>query len=192
MAGDHVDERGLPRAVGPDDAHGLLRRDVEGDIARRHNRAEGLLQIAHRKDRGHDPFSGVRPRRENSEPSPSGRNRMVSSSAEPRMSCQKPGRRSMAIERTSSNTREPTKAAATEPTPARMVTNTKPPEVVQYAMLGSTCATASAASAPPRPASIPEMTSLRWMRRVTEMPRNSKRISLSRAGIASAPATVRK
>ncbi len=65
------------------------------------------------------------------EPRPSGRNRIVSSSAEPRMSCQVPGSRSTAIERTSSNTSEPTKAAATEPAPARMVTNTKPPEVVQ-------------------------------------------------------------
>ena len=47
------------------------------------------------------------------------------------MICQVPGRRSTAIERTSSNTNEPTKAAATEPAPARMVTKTKPPEVVQ-------------------------------------------------------------
>ena len=56
---------------------------------------------------------------------------MVSSSTEPRMSCHMPGRRSMATERTSSNTKEPTNAAATEPAPARMVTNTKPPDVVQ-------------------------------------------------------------
>ena len=56
---------------------------------------------------------------------------MVSSSTEPRMICQVPGSRSTAIERTSSNTNEPTKAAATEPAPARIVTNTKPPEVVQ-------------------------------------------------------------
>ena len=117
---------------------------------------------------------------------------MVSSSAEPRMICHAPGTRSTAIERTSSNASEPTKLAATEPAPARMVTNTKPPEVVQYAICGSTCSTASAASAPPRPASTPEITSLRWISRSTEMPRNSTRISLSRIGSASAPATERK
>ncbi len=51
MAGDHVDERGLARTVGPNDAHGLLRWDVEGNVARRHgDRAEGLLQIADPKE----------------------------------------------------------------------------------------------------------------------------------------------
>ncbi len=47
------------------------------------------------------------------------------------MICQVFGRISTAIERTSSNTNEATKAAATEAVPARMVTNTKPPDVVQ-------------------------------------------------------------
>ena len=64
---------------------------------------------------------------------------MVSNNAEPRMICQVPGIRSTAMVRTSSNTNEPTNAAATEAAPASMVTNTKPPDVVQYAMLGSTC-----------------------------------------------------
>ena len=41
------------------------------------------------------------------------------------------------------------------PAPARMVTNTKPPDVVQYAIFGSTCSIDSAASAPPMPASVP-------------------------------------
>jgi class 3 adenylate cyclase len=48
-----------------------------------------------------------------------------------RMICHVPGMRSTATERTSSNRNEPMNAAAIEPAPARMVTKTKPPEVVQ-------------------------------------------------------------
>ena len=42
------------------------------------------------------------------------------------------------------------------------------------------------------PPSTPRITSLIWISRDTDMPRNSTRISLSRTGMASAPATERK
>src|SRR6185437_10515886 len=102
-------------------------------VARRDHRAERLLEVAHRKDRvrAHDAAPGLRAKRVTSEPSPSGRNRIVNSSTVPRVICHAPGKISTAIERTISNSSEPTKAAATEPAPARMVTNTKPPDVVQ-------------------------------------------------------------
>jgi hypothetical protein len=61
MTGDHVDEGGLAGAVGADDADGLLRRNVDRDVARRHDRAERLLEIAHRQD--HRAFSGERRQR---------------------------------------------------------------------------------------------------------------------------------
>jgi len=43
-----------------DDADDLLRRHVERDVARRHDRAECLLEIAHRQDGVHDALSGTR------------------------------------------------------------------------------------------------------------------------------------
>src|SRR5262249_35113928 len=131
MAGDHVDERGLAGSIGADDPDRLLRRDVEADIARRHHLAERLLHVAYRQDGGNRLCSSRIGIRSNGEPIPSGRNRMVSSSAVPRSICQVPGITSTAMERTSSNRKAPTKAAATEPAPARMVTKTNPPDVVQ-------------------------------------------------------------
>ena len=79
---------------------------------------------------------------------------MVSSRTDPRMICHVPGSTSTAKERTNSKTSEATNAAATEAAPARMVTKTKPPDVVQYAMFGSTWPMASAAKAPPNPPSV--------------------------------------
>src|SRR4051812_44091396 len=141
MPGDHVDEGGLARAVRADDTHRLLGRNGDVDVVRSDERAESLFQIAHREDVAHAPR--LLRKRMNTEPNPPGRNRMVSSSTEPSVICQSPGITSTANERTDSNTTEPMKAAAIEPAPARMVTNTNPPDVVQYAMLGSTWPTVS-------------------------------------------------
>src|SRR5215813_7416293 len=196
MPGDHVDESRLAGAVRADHADGLLGRHTDGNVARGYQRTEGLFQIANRENgraAGSHGFAPARPRRRPmSEPSPSGRNRIVSKSAEPRVICHKDGMRSTAMERTASKSSEPMKAAATEADPARMVMKTKLPDVVQYAIFGSTWPMVSAASAPPRPPRTPAITTLAWMTRVTETPRNSTRISLSRMGAARAPVTERK
>src|SRR5207302_5662622 len=126
------------RAVRADDAEGLLRRHVERDVAGRHHVSERLFQIADAQDRRHGAPASRRRSRKKIDPSPSGRNRMVTSRTEPRMICQVPGITSTANERSSSKRSEPTNAAATEAAPARMVTKTNPAEVVQYAMFGST------------------------------------------------------
>src|SRR5262249_21441438 len=131
---DHVDEGGLAGAVRPDDSYRLLGRHIERDVPRGNHRAKGLLQVAHGEDWrrwfAHGAFSCRRKRR-HSELSPSGTNRMVRSNTEPRIICQVPGRRLTAMERTSSKMSDATNAPATEPAPARMVTKTKPPDVVQ-------------------------------------------------------------
>src|SRR5674476_246910 len=132
MPGDHIDEGGLAGAVGPDHADGLLGRHADGDVVSGHQRAEGLFQIAEGENGAHGRCTSPRRlSRETSEPRPSGRNRIVSSSTEPSVICHRPGITSTANERTASNTSEPTKAAATEPAPARIVTKTKLPDVVQ-------------------------------------------------------------
>src|SRR5215467_5810711 len=152
MAGDHIDESGLAGAVGADHADGLLGRHADGDIARSDQRTEGFFQVTDRENRRaagtHDFASARRRRRPTSEPSPSGRNRIVSKSTEPRVICHSDGMTSTAKDRTASNRSEPMNAAATDPAPARMVTKTKLPDVVQYAMFGSTWPIVSAASAP--------------------------------------------
>jgi hypothetical protein len=56
---------------------------------------------------------------------------MVRSSAVPSVICHKSGMTSAASERSASKQSEPTKAAAIEPAPARIVTKTKLPDVVQ-------------------------------------------------------------
>src|SRR5450830_524174 len=131
MAGDHVDEGGLACTVGADHADGLLGRHADGDVARGHQRAKSFFQIADGENVAHDFASPRRLSRATTEPRPSGRNRMVSSRTDPSVICHSCGMTSKANERTPSNTSEPTKAAATEPAPARMVTKTKPPDVVQ-------------------------------------------------------------
>src|SRR6185437_13760894 len=131
VPGDHVDERGFARAVGADDAHGLVRRHADGNVTRGRQRAEGLFQIANGQDIAHDGRAFRRRNRVNSEPRPSGTKRIVTNSAEPSIICQNCGTTSAANERIPSNSSEPTKAAATEPAPARMATNMKLPDVVQ-------------------------------------------------------------
>src|SRR5262245_4961653 len=131
VAGDHIDEGGLARAVGPDDADSLLGRHVERDRAGGYDRAKGFFELAHREDGAHG-VCGLRDlKRETTEPNPSGKNNMVSKRTEPRISCQVPGNMSTAIERINSNANDPTKVAATELVPAKIVTNTNPPDVVQ-------------------------------------------------------------
>src|SRR4029079_995008 len=192
----HVDEGCLACAVRADHADGLLSRHADGNVARGNQQTEGLFQIAHgengRAACAHG-FAPARPRRRpRSEPNPSGRNKIVSKSAVPRVICHKDGVTSTAMERSASNASEPMNAAAPEADPARMVTKTKLPDVVQYDIFGSTWPIESAASAPPRPPGTPAITSVPWMTRVTDTPRNSTRISLSRIGAASAPVTERK
>src|SRR5262249_56116229 len=108
---------------------------------RGNQRTEGFFQVAHRENGrtagAHGFASARRRRRPMSEPSPSGRNRIVSKSAEPRVICHKDGMTSTAMERTASNSKEPMKAAATEADPARMVTKTNLPEVLPYPMFRS-------------------------------------------------------
>src|SRR6185437_2952509 len=196
MARDHVDEGRLAGAVGTNDTNSLLCRHVDRNIMSGNQRAEGLFHLAHGQDRsrvgrsvnsaphgagsGHGTLTLLRRSRVTSEPRPFGRNRMVTRSTEPRAICHNCGMTSTAKDRALSNNNEPTKAAATEPAPARMVTKRKSPDVVQYDMLGSTCPMVSAASAPPRPPRMPAIMILAWITRVTETPRNSTRISLSR------------
>src|SRR5262245_19511836 len=85
MAGDHVDERGLAGPIGTNDADRLLNRNVERYVARRDDAAEGFLEIANREDRRHGVGAFSAPAcLEKIEPRPSGRNRMVSSRADPR------------------------------------------------------------------------------------------------------------
>src|SRR3984957_11113820 len=150
MTGYHIDESGFSGAVGTNHADRLVRWHADGDIARGDHRAEALAQVADREDgRVHGAFALRRQRsRMINEPSPWGRNRMVSSSAEPSSICQSCGSTANANERNDSNASDPTNAGTTDPAPERMVIKTNSPEVVQYDMFGSTWPTASAASAP--------------------------------------------
>jgi hypothetical protein len=53
VAGDHIDEGGFARAIGPDDPNSLLGWHVERDRAGGYDRAKGLFQLAHGEDRAH-------------------------------------------------------------------------------------------------------------------------------------------
>src|SRR6202043_4264917 len=51
---DHVEERGLAGAVGPDDAADLARRDLQADLGNGFEAAEILAEVFNRKQGGHD------------------------------------------------------------------------------------------------------------------------------------------
>src|ERR1700733_200480 len=133
MTGYHIDESGFAGAVGADHADRLLRRHAEGDIARGGHRAEALAEVADGEDRRVHDASALRRRRSRmtNEPSPWGRNRMVSNSTEPSSICQSWGSTAKANERNDSNASDPTNAGTTDPAPARMVIKTNSPDVVQ-------------------------------------------------------------
>src|ERR1700722_2106304 len=133
MNGYHADERRFSGSVGPDHADRLRCRHADGDIARGDHRAEALAQIADGEDRRVHGASALRRQRSRiiNEPSPWGRNRMVSSSTEPSSICQSCGSTAKANERNDSNASDPTNAGTTDPAPARMVIKTNSPDVVQ-------------------------------------------------------------
>src|SRR6201995_4960111 len=85
MTGNHVDEGGFAGAVGTDHADGLLGRHADGDVAGGYQRAKLFAEIADGEDGGaaHGASAWSRLGRDSSEPSPCGRNRMVSSKTEP-------------------------------------------------------------------------------------------------------------
>src|SRR3954451_22457826 len=87
VAGRHVDEGGLARAVRADDGEELAGHDVEVDAVGRLHAAEGELQAAGGEERG---AHGARPfmRLESMPQSPPGAKRMTSSSTAPRIICQ--------------------------------------------------------------------------------------------------------
>ncbi len=123
------------------------------------------------------------------EPSPSGRNRIVNSNAEPRMICQVPGMRSTAIERTSSNTKRADECGRDR---ARAGQDRDEDEAAGRRPIGHVRdqharRQARRARRRCRP-DVPAMTSLRWMSRLTEMPRNS---SGSRCHAPAPPASPR-
>ena len=129
----------------------------------------------------------------NSEPRPSGRNRMVSSSTAPSSICQVPrqdveGDRAQQLEHERADERRGDRAGAGKDGNEDEFAGRRPVGHVRDRHGRSR----ARPSAPPMPASVPAITSLRWISRLTEMPRNSRRISLSRTGTASAPATERK
>src|ERR1700758_3719578 len=133
MAGDHIDKSGFSGSVGADHADGLMRRHADGDIARGSHRAEALAEVADGEDRRVHGASALRRQRSRmiNDPSPWGRNRMVSSSTEPSSICQSCGSTANANERNDSKTSDPTNAGTTDPAPERMVIKTNSPEVVQ-------------------------------------------------------------
>ena len=103
IAGDHVDESCLARAVGADQADLLAGRDIDGESVGGDHRAKALIQPAHGEDWLHNttPFSAGRGVVEifflcrsliQSEPMPRGRNRMTPKRKTPSTSCQVLGR----------------------------------------------------------------------------------------------------
>src|SRR5690606_14318820 len=96
VAGEHVHERGLARPVRSDQARNRLCRDIDGDIAGRHNGTELLVQTDCRNEcaRGHRPASCAcwRARRFSSARwvrlmSPPGRNTISASMLAPMTTC---------------------------------------------------------------------------------------------------------
>ena len=85
IAGDEIDEGGLAGAVRADDADHLARCDLDLDIARGDDRAEGFVEPAHRKERAHE---ADRRRRRNSDQTPLGRKQMSSRRQMPSTICQ--------------------------------------------------------------------------------------------------------
>src|SRR4029453_12700563 len=157
----HVQEGRLAGAVGANQADHAAALDREVDVGGSDHGAEALVDLLGHEDRAH---RSLLLRRCSSDHRPLGRNMMIASIAPPSMSCQTLGAYWLASVRSASKTSDDTKGASTLPTPPRMAMKTNSPEVVQYVVSGSTWPTASAAQAPPSPASAP---AARWFRYTT-------------------------
>src|SRR6516162_3871033 len=121
VTGDDVDEGGLARTVVADQTELLAALDRDRNIAGGDHGAEGFLQTDGFEERGHSGFSadtraGLAPperRRSASEPSPPGRNRMISKRKTPSAPCQVFGKYWLEKERTNSRRMAATNTAVT-------------------------------------------------------------------------------
>src|SRR6478735_3666294 len=139
----HVDEGGLARAIGADQADLLTGRYLDRQRVGGDDGAKSLFQPARGKHRAHvgAPSSAadgvaagstvLRRSLIQSEPMPRGRNRMTASRKLPSTSCQVLGRYRFEKERTSSSASEATNTAETLWYPASTAMKTNSPEVVQ-------------------------------------------------------------
>src|ERR1700684_3591214 len=121
MTGDDVDEGGFARAIVTDQAELLAALNRDRDVVGGGHGAERLLQTDGLQDRGHSSVSaGVRAdlapvgrKRRTSEPSPPGRNRMITKRKTPSAPCQVFGKYWLEKERTNSRRMAATNTAVT-------------------------------------------------------------------------------
>ncbi len=82
-AGDHVEERGLAGAVGPDHRKDIARRDGKANPVDREQAAETLGESVGDQERRHGVFSPTPRRRASHGHTPAGRNEMMAISVSP-------------------------------------------------------------------------------------------------------------